>query len=491
MSTTLALLSATILWLAHLLYRAVTGPFRKVPGPWYTLFTRVPLGFFAVTGRRISFVHSLHQRYGNTVRIAPNEISCADPQDFKIIHGHGNGWFKSDWYARLSDLDADPEVHNEFSLGDPTLHGARRKLFARAFSKSEIRRNWEDEVRKMVERAMMKMGQEASSNSNGEVDVRKWWVLLASDASSRMAFGESFGLLDVGHKNDYVRTLERVNAVAATTAEFPVLRGLGRLIPVKQWRSFWNSRDKNREYARHAVASSRRVGSQRNVFTPIVAEAEREGSRVSEQLLINEAAGLIVAGSDTTANSLTYLAWVVLCRPELQEALVSELRNNLPGDEFNDQDLEKLPILNAAIKETMRLYGAAPASLPRTPPRGGATLSDGSTYVPEGATASTQSWTLHRDPKTWPNPEEFDISRWMPDKTLTDTQKLVYSPFGWGPRSCLGIHFAQMEMRYAAALFFRKFPTARLASVTTDFTMKPKEFFVISPVGGECKIMIK
>lgn len=85
----------------------------------------------------------------------------------------------------------------------------------------------------------------------------------------------------------------------------------------------------------------------------------------------------------------------------------------------------------------------------------------------------------------------FDISRWMPDKTLTDTQNLVYSPFGWGPRSCLGIHFAQMEMRYAAALFFRKFPTARLASVTTDFTMKPKEFFVISPVGGECKIMIK
>lgn len=45
---------------------------------------------------------------------------------------------------------------------------------------------------------MLKMGEEATNNSNGEVDVRKWWVLLASDASSRMAFGESFGLLDAG-----------------------------------------------------------------------------------------------------------------------------------------------------------------------------------------------------------------------------------------------------------------------------------------------------
>lgn len=79
----------------------------------------------------------------------------------------------------------------------------------------------------------------------------------------------------------------------------------------------------------------------------------------------------------------------------------------------------------------------------------------------------------------------------MPGNTLTDTQKLVYSPFGWGPRSCLGIHFAQMEMRYAAALFFRTFPTARLAPVTTDLTMKPDEFFVISPVGKECKIILR
>ncbi|KAB2573752.1 Cytochrome P450 monooxygenase aflV [Lasiodiplodia theobromae] len=338
---------------------------------------------------------------------------------------------------------------------------------------------------------MLKMDEEATNNGNGEVDVRKWWVLLASDASSRMAFGESFGLLDVGQKNGYVRALKMISAVSATTAEFPVLRTLGSLIPSKKSRSFWNARDANREYARQAIATSRRVGSRENVFTPIVAEAEREGSRVSEKLLINEAAGLIVAGSDTTANSLTYLVWVILCRRELQEALVAELKNSLPGDDFTDQDLESLPILNATIKETMRMYGAAPAGLPRTPPRGGATLSDGRTYVPEGAIASTQSWTLHRDPKTWKNPEEFDIRRWMPDNTLTDTQKLVYSPFGWGPRSCLGIHFAQMEMRYAAALFFRTFPTARLAPATTDMTMKPKEFFVISPASSECKIILK
>lgn len=215
-----------------------------------------------------------------------------------------------------------------------------------------------------------------------------------------------FAELMLSQKNSYIRNLEMINAVSATTAEFPVIRALGSLIPSTKSRGFWHARDVIREYARQAIASSRRVGCQQNVFTPIVAEAEREGSRVSEKLLINEATGLIVAGSDTTANSLTYLVWAVLCRSELQEKLVAELKNSLPGDDFNDQDLESLPILNATIKETMRLYGAAPAGLPRTPPRGGATLSEGMTYVPEGAIASTQSWTLHRDPKTWTNPEE-------------------------------------------------------------------------------------
>ncbi|KAL0254661.1 hypothetical protein SLS55_010141 [Diplodia seriata] len=111
---------------------------------------------------------------------------------------------------------------------------------------------------------------------------------------------------------------------------------------------------------------------------------------------------LIFAGSGTTANTLTFLNYAVLSRPALQQALEEELSTLQEG--YSDADLEQLPLLNAIINETLRLYCAVPGSLPRVVPAGGATI--GGYFIPEGTTVSTQAYTLHRDENLWDNAQE-------------------------------------------------------------------------------------
>ena len=114
-----------------------------------------------------------------------------------------------------------------------------------------------------------------------------------------------------------------------------------------------------------------------------------------------EATALIVAGTDTTAVTLTYLVWAVLSSAAVHKALNEELEGLTEG--YTDADLEALSYLTAVIDETLRLYGAAPGGLPRTVPEGGRILNG--YFFPEGSTVTTQAYTLHRDPSLFPNPD--------------------------------------------------------------------------------------
>ncbi len=174
--------------------------------------------------------------------------------------------------------------------------------------------------------------------------------------------------------------------------------------PVKRIRDMVHSSDGYiLEYGKKAIAAARgQEGGRTNLFANMLAEVdEKDGSSLTDSDIQWEAMGLIIAGSDTTAITLTYLIWAVLKRPDLQKRLEAEI-SAMEGL-VTDAQLEKLPLLNATVDETLRLYGAAPGSLPRTVPFGGARL-DG-LFLPGGTTVSTQAFTLHRDPSIFEDPE--------------------------------------------------------------------------------------
>jgi cytochrome P450 len=157
-----------------------------------------------------------------------------------------------------------------------------------------------------------------------------------------------------------------------------------------------------------------------------------EDEKVSFLEIMVNAQAFIVAGSDTTARTLTYLLWSVCQRRQLRDALAEEV-SSLP-EGFTDQDLRELPLLNQCIEETLRLFPAAPSSLPRVVPPCGEEL--GGYWFPGGTIVAAQAYTMNRHAEIFPNPDEFDPHRWA---APTKAMKATFMTFGRGPRS-MSIH---------------------------------------------------
>jgi cytochrome P450 len=464
-------------------HRAFFTPLRGIPGPWHAGFVNWRLKIAVLGGARADYIHELHQRYGPIVRIAPNEIAINDPASFKDIHKIGSGFNKTNWYEYLN-TNGVGKCPGVFNMTNPKEHAARRKLLAKGFSQRHLREQWEDVVREKVDLAVARIKADATS---GTADVLKWWTYLATDVSAHLMFGESFHMLESSERVPYIVALEKATICSAISWELPLVYWIGRRLPFAAMRNIFYANSFLLEQGRLAVKNSKaqEFGTS-NIFATAISEAEKGDGTLTDEDIQTEAGNLIIAGADTTGITLTYLTWCVLKQPILQKALEEEVSNT--EILLTDTSLEKLPILNAVIEETLRLYGAAPATLPRLTPKGGATFANH--FIPAGTIVGTQSYSLHRDPQLFPNPNEFDHTRWMPPNELSPLAKAVFSPFGAGSRVCIGVHLARMELRLAAAKFFRECRGARLGVGTTDESMKPLNFFLITPQAHKCEIVM-
>lgn len=151
------------------------------------------LRYHILSGRRIFYTDALHQQYGGVVRVSPTEVAVADLAAVTQIHRIGSGFLKSKFYTDM----VPNETPGIFAMRDPHAHSARRKLFARAFSNSSLRTNWENDVRHKAELAIQGIKRDASGAENG-ADVLKWWTLLTTDVIAHLSFGESFHMLESG-----------------------------------------------------------------------------------------------------------------------------------------------------------------------------------------------------------------------------------------------------------------------------------------------------
>jgi cytochrome P450 len=142
-------------------------------------------------------------------------------------------------------------------------------------------------------------------------------------------------------------------------------------------------------------------GSTLNVFGQMLEASDNsEKTSLTGDDVREEAKNFIIAGSDTTAVTLTYLVWAVLKDPALQNMLEEEVAQL--SDNLDPVELEAAPMLNSVINETFRLYSAAPSSLPRVVPSQG--MEVGGYSIPGGVEVSTQAYTTHRDPSVWSDP---------------------------------------------------------------------------------------
>jgi cytochrome P450 len=204
--------------------------------------------------------------------------------------------------------------------------------------------------------------------------------------------------------NQYARDLQKIAFQVGIRVAFPRIVKLASYLPLPIFSETYASTQRMRSYAEKSVRRYEKiVAAEPNklkptLFTKLFKAGEEKMSRNE---LVADSQTYITAGSDTTAHSLTYLTWAV-CRDEsIKTRLVTELEALLDG--YRDEDLKALPYLNQVIQETLRVYAAAPALLPREIPPGGCEV-DGY-WMPGGTEVQTQAYSMHRDSVVYPEPE--------------------------------------------------------------------------------------
>jgi cytochrome P450 len=196
------------------------------------------------------------------------------------------------------------------------------------------------------------------------------------------------------------------------------------------------------------------------------------GAPISRQLIRDEVMTLFLAGFDTTAAALTW-AWLLLAHnPAAESRLQAELASVLDGRAPGPSDLEALEYTGMVVKETLRLYPPI-GRIGRRPLRdmdldGVALARDTAVFL--------SPFVTQRDPRWYRDPEIFRPERWS--EPAPDRPRYAWLPFGAGPRSCVGEHFARMVLTLAVATIAQRWrlrPTkAVLPRARSLLTLKPR-----------------
>ncbi|KAA8543523.1 hypothetical protein F0562_020982 [Nyssa sinensis] len=180
--------------------------------------------------------------------------------------------------------------------------------------------------------------------------------------------------------------------------------------------------------------------------------------------------GLILAGSDTTSISLTWLFSTLLNNKQALKRAQEEIELKVGTERWvEESDIKNLVYLQAIVKETLLLYPPAPLSVPHE------ALEDchlAGYHIPKGSRLFVNVWKLHRDPRIWSEPDKFMPERFLTSHAEVDVsgQHFELIPFGSGRRSCPGITLAMQVTHLTLARLLQGFDFATPGNEPVDMT---------------------
>ena len=164
------------------------------------------------------------------------------------------------------------------------------------------------------------------------------------------------------------------------------------------------------------------------------------GAGMTNEQLRDEATTLVIAGSETTGNTLAWACYLLAQHPQLQARLQAEADLVLAGADADYETVSRLPFTRAVITETLRLYSPV-WILPR---RALVDVELDGYLLPAGGRMFFSPYALNRDARLHRDPDRFDPDRWGADYSRSDL-RATFFPFGQGIRNCIGEGFAWTE----------------------------------------------
>jgi cytochrome P450 len=205
-------------------------------------------------------------------------------------------------------------------------------------------------------------------------------------------------------------------------------------------------------YLRQLIAQRRSGNLPGRDLVSLLIAAGLDDDLIRDQLLT-----MLIAGHDTVTAGLTWAIYALARHPHVAAQVRAELDAALGGRPPDAHDLQYLPALDRAIKETLRLYPPIHVSNRVA----AADLAFGGRRIPAGSRVLFSIYVTHRHPAHWHEPQRFDPARFQGGPQAAFT----YLPFGGGPRFCIGAAMAQIEMKAVLSCLLQQF----------DFRLPPGE----------------
>lgn len=171
-----------------------------------------------------------------------------------------------------------------------------------------------------------------------------------------------------------------------------------------------------------------------------------QNSNITLQNMLDEVLTLIIAGFETSANSLNWAFVALAENPQYQERIANEYNQAKTLNEH--VTIEHLPFTQMVLRESLRRYPGFWVLARKA-------LQDDVIFnekIPADSIVLISPYLIQNNPKWWPKPEQFDPQRFTPE-AIAERHKNSYLPFGLGPRSCIAEDFSMMEMSFIVANF--------------------------------------
>ena len=235
-----------------------------------------------------------------------------------------------------------------------------------------------------------------------------------------------------------------------------------------------------RMIAEYNAGKAARDPARRNLVDDIMEAHEKDPDLIPASDLILSLTGPFVAGLDTVANTVSAFVYAVLKHPEVLERVRGEADALFAQGSIDEADLRRIPSIDGAIMETMRMYPIAVAQM-RTATRDFAFAGH---RIHTGELLYVATAVPHYMEEYYPEPQKFDIDRYAKPRA-EHLKPGVYSPYGRGTHTCLGKTLAEVQMSFTMA---RLFHLLELELESPDYELRTK---VLPTPGPSMKFRVR
>lgn len=395
-------------------------------------------------------VSSLAERYGEAFVFGFGPIRfhwLCGPEALRfVLQDQADAFTLKRAYSFLGTIGGDTAL----ITSDEPEHLARRRLVQPAFHGKRIA-NWLERISERNNRFLDSL--EVSSSLDFYAAIRPHMLATISE-------------LLLGDTLERRPNLLKNIAVMMDFANSPFLAQQFKLnVPPLPWWRFVRARAQvDRDL--YAEISQRKNGAPaEDILGMLQAVCDEEGNALSNVELRDQAVSLVSAGFDTTSAALVWVLYLLLENPEI----LAQLREALATCS-SPKDILSLPLLEAVIKETLRLYPTAPAGLRET----ARDVVYKDFLIPKGSLLAYSIYVTHRQESSFKDALSFKPQRWL-DGSRPDA--FAYLPFGYGARYCIGAQLATTLIKLTLADLLERFalePAWTSPIQETGNTVQPK-----------------